>query len=106
MDALKDPRALEYAERAFLASPNTPSVLDTYGWALVTRGKAHEGIQMLLRATSIEKDNLEIRYHLAQALVRVGDKTRAREELKVILGNKAKFPQIEEARALLASLGP
>ena len=61
---------------------------------------------MLLRATSIEKDNLEIRYHLAQALVRVGDKVRAREELKVIMTSKARFPQIDEARALLASLGP
>ena len=43
-------------------------MLDTYGWALVTRGKVHEGIQMLLKATSMEKDNPEMRYHLAKAL--------------------------------------
>jgi putative PEP-CTERM system TPR-repeat lipoprotein len=106
LDATKDPRALEYAQLAFMASPNTPAVLDTYGWALVSSGKVHEGIQMLLKATSMDKNNPEMRYHLAQALIKAGDKARARAELKAILSGDLPFAHAEEARALMASLGP
>ncbi|MCC7487790.1 MAG: PEP-CTERM system TPR-repeat protein PrsT [Burkholderiales bacterium] len=100
-----DPRAIEFAERAFQISPATAAVLDTYGWALVNRGKLHEGIQMLLKAVSLETSNPEIRYHLAKALIKAGDRARARLELKAALGGSGAFPEAEEARALLASLG-
>jgi putative PEP-CTERM system TPR-repeat lipoprotein len=105
LGAANDPRALEYAERAFQLSPNTAPVLDTYGWLLVNRGKLHEGLQMLLKAVVADDKNPEIRFHLAKALVQAGDKGRARTELKTILKDGTPFPQAEEARALLASLG-
>jgi putative PEP-CTERM system TPR-repeat lipoprotein len=105
LHAVNDPRALEYAERAFQLSPNTAPVLDTYGWLLVTRGKLHEGIQMLLRAVAADGKSPEIRFHLAKALAQAGDKARARTELKAILSAGTPFPQIDEARALLSSLG-
>jgi putative PEP-CTERM system TPR-repeat lipoprotein len=104
--AIKDPRATEYAERAFQLSPNMAPVLDTYGWVLVNQGKVYEGIQLLLKAVALDEKNPEIRFHLAKALAQTGDKARARAELKTVLSGDQKFSHADEARALAASLGP
>ena len=106
LHTVKDPRAADFAERAYQLTPNQPAVVDTFGWILVSRGRVNEGIQMLLKAVSLDANNPEIRYHLAQALAQAGDKARARTELKTIIGSGKTFPQMEEAKALLASLGP
>jgi putative PEP-CTERM system TPR-repeat lipoprotein len=100
-----DAQAVVYAERAYKLKPAEAPVLDTYGWILVNHGKLQEGIQILLQAVALDGKNPEIRYHLAKGLVQTGDKTRARAELKSILSTGKPFAQIDEARALLASLG-
>ena len=81
------------------------AVVDTYGWELVRRGRLNEGVQLLLKAVSLDGKNLEIRFHLASALAKVGDTARARSELKIVVDAGPAFPRAKEARALLASLG-
>jgi len=105
LHTVKDPRAADYAERAYQLNPTQPAVVDTFGWILVSRGRLNEGIQMLLKAVSLDGNNPEIRYHLAQALAQAGDKARARTELKALLSAGKPFSQVEEAKALLATLG-
>ena len=100
-----DPRALDYAERAYVLSPGVAAVVDTYGWELVRRGRLNEGVQLLLKAVSLDGKNLEIRFHLGSALAKVGDTARARSELKIVVDAGPAFPRAKEARALLASLG-
>jgi tetratricopeptide (TPR) repeat protein len=63
----KDSRAEETAKRAYELAPNSPAILDTYGWILVENGKVTEGISYLERAANLAKDNAEIQEHLDQA---------------------------------------
>ena len=101
-----DREAVKFSELAYKLKPAEAPVLDTYGWILVDHGRLQEGIQILLQAVALDAKNPEIRYHLAKGLAQAGDKARARTELKNILGGAKQFPQADEARALLASLGP
>lgn len=77
----KDSGALAIAERAVKLAPSNPHVLDTYGSILLAEGRVSEAAQTLLAAVSKALENPELRLHLAQALVKVGDLGRARKEL-------------------------
>jgi putative PEP-CTERM system TPR-repeat lipoprotein len=100
----KDPRALETAEKAYKLKPDNAAVVDTLGWMLVERGDATRGVELLQKAVSAAPNAQEIRYHLAQAWVKAGDKAKARNELERLLSTDAKFPQQDEALALLKQL--
>jgi putative PEP-CTERM system TPR-repeat lipoprotein len=102
--ALKDPRALETAERAFKIAPANPIVLDTYGWLLVERDRARDAIPHLEKAASQLPDSGEVRYHLAAALAKTGEPGRAKRELQRALAPGKAFPGIEDAKALMARL--
>ncbi len=75
------PQALELARRAYQLESWNATVMDTYGWILSEQGKAEEGLPLLRKASEILPGNLRIRLHLAQALVRAGDRTAARDQV-------------------------
>ena len=101
---VKDPRALEYAEKAYQLKPDNAAVADTLGWMLVEQGKTERGLGLLERAVSLAPDAQEIRYHLAQAWLKAGERVKARDELERILSGGTKFPQEQEAIQLLKEL--
>lgn len=101
---MKDSRAIGYAEQANKLAPGNPNILDTLGWVLTEQGKAPQGLEHLKAAIAKAPANQEIRYHLAVAQFRVGDKIMARRELERALDSGIKFPQEREARALLDQL--
>jgi putative PEP-CTERM system TPR-repeat lipoprotein len=100
----KDPRALATAEQALKLADNNPGVMDTLGWMLVEQGNTARGLPLLQKASGLAPNAVEIRYHLAAALHKSGDKQAARKELDKVLAQNTPFPEIEEARALLKSL--
>ncbi|MCC7487910.1 MAG: PEP-CTERM system TPR-repeat protein PrsT [Burkholderiales bacterium] len=104
LHAAGDRRALDYARQAFALAPGNAAVADTFGWILVEQGNLAEGVPNLLKAVELDPENPEVRYHLVQALVRIGDTRRARAELDVLLGKKPAFPQLAEAQALAGRL--
>jgi putative PEP-CTERM system TPR-repeat lipoprotein len=97
----RDPQAVSYAERAYKLQPEDPAVMDTLGWVLVEQGQTARGLDLLQRALAKAPDVGDIRYHVAVALYRSGDKTRAQGELKRLLNGGTKFAYEQEARALL-----
>jgi len=101
---LKDPRALETAERAYKVRPDNPAVADTLGWMLVEQGTTPRGLELLQKAVAAAPKSPEIRFHLAQAWMKSGDKVKAREELERLLALDSKFPQQAEAANLLKQL--
>ena len=101
---LKDPRALQTAERAYKLKPDNAAIADTLGWMLVEQGNTARGIEILQKAVAAAPKAQEIRFHLAQGLIKAGDKAKAREELERIQANGTKFPQATEANALLKQL--
>ncbi len=96
----KDPRALEYAERAFKLAPNAPAVQDTLGWLLVEQGQLDKGLRHLRDARLRDPSNPEIRYHLAVALAKSGRNDEARRELEPILASDVQFDGKGDAQAL------
>jgi Flp pilus assembly protein TadD len=101
---LKSPDALTVAEQAYKLAPKTPAVMDTYGWQLAVSGQAKRGVPVLREAVAIVPDNPDIRWHLASALEKAGDKSAAIAELDRLLTSRIAFPQEAQARALLAQL--
>ena len=102
-DKQKDSRAAATAEKAYQLAPTNPVVLDTYGWILLEQGNAAQAAQLLERAAGKAPDPT-IRYHLAVALSKSGDKSKARKELEDIIRAAKPFPEEQEARALLTTL--
>jgi protein involved in temperature-dependent protein secretion len=76
------------------------------GWTLINQGKLYEGLQIMFKAVELDPANPEIRFRLVQALVKAGDNTRARNELKVLLASGKKFAQAEQAQSLMKRLSP
>ena len=100
----KDPRALEYAEKANQLTPENPATLDTLGWILVEQGNVTRGLPLLQKANSLAPDAADIHYHLVLGWVKSGDKAKARKELEQLLATGKSFAKIEEARTLLQQL--
>lgn len=101
---LRDPTAIEVAERALKGDPRNPALLDTAGWAHHRNGSPERALQLLrdarLRAPAVP----DIRYHLAAVLAQAGRKAEAREELTAALAASSTFAYAAEARQLLATL--
>jgi len=96
--------ALVHAEKAYLHAADSPAVLDTLGWILVEQGNTSRGVPMLKKAVSMAPDVSDLRYHLAQSLIKTGDKAGAKKELERILAIGKPFANIEEVKALLKKL--
>ncbi|HVF64130.1 MAG TPA: XrtA/PEP-CTERM system TPR-repeat protein PrsT [Casimicrobiaceae bacterium] len=99
-----DARALGLAETAYKLNPESPVVSDTLGWILVGQGKTARGMKLLESALAREPNNPEIRYHVAAARAKAGDKAVARRELEALLASGQPFSQREAAQALLKQL--
>jgi putative PEP-CTERM system TPR-repeat lipoprotein len=97
-------QAMSLAERAYKAAPTSPGIIDTYGWILVNNDQVDEGVSLLEKAVAANRDALDIRYHLASAHARAGNKGRAKSELEEILADSRDFSEREAARKLLESL--
>ena len=71
---------------------------------LVEQGNTTRGLELLQKAVVAAPNAHEIRYHLAQAWLKAGDKAKARSELERLVASDAKFPQQAEAIKLLKQL--
>jgi putative PEP-CTERM system TPR-repeat lipoprotein len=98
---LKDERAQAVAEEANRLAGEQPVVMDTLGWILVERGDAARGLALLKKANTLAPQARDIRYHIAAALYKAGDKAGARQELEQLAAGDMRFAQAEQARALL-----
>ncbi|MFP5391104.1 MAG: XrtA/PEP-CTERM system TPR-repeat protein PrsT [Gammaproteobacteria bacterium] len=99
----KDARALATAEKAVKLAPQNAPVLDTLGWILVEQGNTQRAVTLLQQAVAADPQAGDIRFHLASALFKAGDKEKARKEVDAALAGKP-FASLEEARALRKQL--
>jgi putative PEP-CTERM system TPR-repeat lipoprotein len=100
----KDPRALEYAEKAYALSADNAAVLDTLGWILVSQANLTRGLPLLEKATVAAPASFDVRYHFAQGLVKSGDKVKGRKELEQSLASATSSDKTDEAKAMLKQL--
>lgn len=99
------PKALEFAERAYKAAPNSPNIQDTYGWALVAANQPKTALPILAQVAKAQPKAGTIQYHYAVAQARTGDKAGARATLEALQKLGAKYPEQQDADKLLKELG-
>ncbi len=99
-----DSKALEYAERAYAAAPNSPAVLDTYGTILFDSGETERGLTMMKQAVAGAPAAHDLRLNLAQRLVKAGRKSEARKELEPLVALGDKFARSAEVSELMKNL--
>lgn len=100
-----DPRALTTAEQAYKQAPESASVQDTYGWALIQAGQATAALPILAKAAKGAPTTAAIQYHLAVAQAQTGDKVSAQATLAAVLKTGADFPGKSDAEKLYRELG-
>ena len=69
--------ALELIDRARVAEPDNPAIVDSYGWVLYRLGRNEEALVQLRRAWTLAKDP-EIAAHVGEVLWVLGRKDEAR----------------------------
>jgi Flp pilus assembly protein TadD len=79
---LKDPKAIEYAEKSNKLAPDRPDTLNTLGTLLVQKGDTARGIELLRRASQLAPTSASKRLDLAKALIASGQKDAAKKELE------------------------
>lgn len=100
----EDPKALEYAEKAYKLAPAVPEVMDTLGWILANQKQVERAIGLLNTASSKRPDLPAIAYHLAYALEKSGEKDKAVSILSKIIREHPDFDEREDAQKLLNQL--
>jgi len=103
-DLLGDKRALEVAKKAYDLAPKSADINDTYGWLLSKTGQAEKGLPFLREAHIRNSDNLEVRYHIADTLNKLGRSKEALKELTGVLNTQRPFPSKERAKDLKTQL--
>jgi tetratricopeptide (TPR) repeat protein len=97
--------ALDLAQVAKAGMPRLAEVNDTLGFVYLKRDVPSLAVPPLREAVAADPDNPVYRFRLAQALARSGQPDAARRELEAALKLKADFPEADEARRLLKTLG-
>jgi putative PEP-CTERM system TPR-repeat lipoprotein len=100
----KDSRAQATAEQAYVLQPGSATIMDTLGWILAEQGDTIRSVTLLRAASDRAPTSTSIRYHLAVALAKSGDRAGARRELAELLTKNKKFPERQDAQDLLKQL--
>ncbi|GAC1456658.1 MAG: PEP-CTERM system TPR-repeat protein PrsT [Steroidobacteraceae bacterium] len=86
------------------ASSSSGALLDTHGWVRLKLGDVTDALPVLERAVGRSPDSKVIRYHLAMAEIKAGQRDKARTNLETALAGAARFAGSDDARATLNSL--
>lgn len=103
LSRMNDPRALEYAERAYALAPKSPEVMDTLAMLLAKKGDTKRALGLLEEAHRLAPQGHDIRLNLAKVLLQAGRQSEALAHLNALekLGNT--FSGNAEVRGLLAN---
>ena len=100
----KDPKALEYAEKANLLAPNNPATMETLGTLLIEKGDTARGVELLQTASRLAPNALVLRLQLAKGLINANRKSDAKKELEELAKLGDKFPAQAEVTKLMQRL--
>jgi Flp pilus assembly protein TadD len=101
---LKSPKARETAEAALKLAPNNAAIMDTLAMIYVDSSDFSKALELLKRAVDTDKNNLEIRFHYAQILLKANRKPEAVKELEFIKSTGRTFSAENEMLELLKKL--
>jgi tetratricopeptide (TPR) repeat protein len=96
-------RALQLAQTAVAASPDTPEILDTLGWVYYKKDLPQLAIPLFQQASEKGPSVPEYHYHLGLALLKSGDNLKGRASLQRALDLKPNPRVAAEIRRVLGS---
>jgi tetratricopeptide (TPR) repeat protein len=96
--------ALQLAQAAHAATPDSADTADTLGWIYLKKELYPLAIATLGRAAERDPKNPTFQYHLGLAYARSGDAGRAKARLEAALRLQPGFDGASEARRVLAGL--
>ncbi|MCP5161460.1 MAG: PEP-CTERM system TPR-repeat protein PrsT [Hahellaceae bacterium] len=99
-------KALLTAQEGMALNRHSPALLDTLGWILVKKGDYANALPYLREAFAMDSASAETRYHLGYTLWKLDRVKEAISELTLAVGKGNKFPEVDDARALLKQLSP
>jgi len=100
---MKDPSAVQHAEKALSLAPNSPAILDTLGWIHMQNGDSQKAAELLRKAHELAPSQPLIRLHFAEALVKAGEKKEARAHIEELNKLPDDSPIRQEAQKLLGN---
>ena len=102
---LKDPRALEYAEKANRVAPNQPELMETLGSLLAERGDVPRALELLQKALVLAPQSTTVRLSLARTQIKAGKKDEARKNLEELAKLGDKFSAQADVTRLMKEAG-
>lgn len=99
-----DPRALALAKRAYEKAPESPAILDTYGYILIKQGQPKEGLPLLEKAAALAPKANDVQFHLAEAYVANDNTQKAITLLDPLVKAEQDFAEKKAAVSLLDKL--
>jgi TolA-binding protein len=81
-----------------------PEVTDTVGWVYYKKDLPGLAIPLFEEALRKAPDHPAVRYHLALAHLKSGDKTKAKTAFELLVKNSPNSPEAAEARKTLATM--
>jgi tetratricopeptide (TPR) repeat protein len=97
--------ALTLAQKAVKIDANQPSYNDTLGWIYLKKNQTANAVQVFRSLTEFYPDNSTYHYHFGMALLKQGDKTTAKSELKTALSHKPAEEQRHNIETALSQIG-
>lgn len=100
----KDPKAVEYAEKAAKLAPDNTDFMDTLAQVHAAAGRLDKAIEIQKKAVDLSPEQADHRLHLAQFYAAAGQKAQAREQLQQLMPLGDSFPHQADVRRLMESL--
>lgn len=94
--------ALQFAQVAVAAMPNSANTLDTLGWIYFKKNLPAQAIPHLRQSVEKEPGNPIYHYHLGMAQMMAGDRPQGRATLERSLSLNSTYPGSDEARRAIA----
>ena len=95
--------AQNLSEQALKKDSGNPQFLDTLGWIYLKREKNDNALQIFNGLVKKQPEDPTFRYHLGAALLKTGQKQKARSELELALAKKPVAAERQNINALLAA---
>jgi beta-lactamase regulating signal transducer with metallopeptidase domain/Flp pilus assembly protein TadD len=97
-------KALDYAQRAQKAAPESPDIADTVGWIYLKKKMPVQAEPVFLQIAGKYPDSPLYRQHLAAALDLKGEWTADRRELRTLLDTASRPEQLARLQQLLRAV--
>jgi tetratricopeptide (TPR) repeat protein len=96
-------RALVLAQDFEKTAPNA-FFLDTLGWVHLKLGNSGQALHFIQQAAAQAPDHPVVNYHLGVAYYKAGQTAEAKTHLQKAVASPEPFPELEEAKSVLAQL--